>query len=362
MGVTVGVPRALLYYLYYPMWHTFFEELGAGVVVSKATNKRILDLGVKATVDEACLPVKVFHGHVLDLAEDGDVDFIFIPRIVSTERRAYICPKFMGLPDMVRNNIRPLPPILDTCIDLSKGDAGYWRAIFDLGRQLGARPSRVRKAYNLAVSRLKEFDRALEAGRLPDEAMHSMGLETGIVTGTGTRGAGAGSPAPQNGLPQDSLLRGGRAEAEAAAGGDGDGLSIAVLGHPYNTYDNYISMSIIPRLRDMGVRVVTAEMIPEEITEAASQRLRKRLFWTLGRRLLGAALHFIENGGIDGCLYVSSFGCGPDSLVGELIERRVKREGAFPFMMVTIDEQTGEAGVVTRLEAFVDMIRRGRAV
>ncbi|NPV52305.1 MAG: hypothetical protein HPY71_02135 [Firmicutes bacterium] len=343
MGVTVGIPRALLYYLYYPMWNTFFEELGANVVISKATNKRIMDLGVKATVDEACLPVKVFHGHVLDLAEPGNVDFIFIPRIVSVERRAYICPKFMGLPDMVRNSIRSLPPVLDTCIDLSKGDRGYERAILDLGRRLGARSSRIRRAYELATSRLKEFEKTLQAGKLPDEALRLIGLGVG--------GGPAGELAGASGC----------SEAAAAEGDDGV-LSIAVLGHPYNIYDNYISMSIIPRLQKMGVRVVTAEMIPEEVTEAASQKLqKKRLFWTLGRRLLGAAVHLIESGGIDGCLYVSSFGCGPDSLVGELIERGVKREGAFPFMMVTIDEQTGEAGVVTRLEAFIDMIRRRQA-
>ena len=65
-----------------------------------------------------CLPVKIFYGHVLDLCEK--VDYLFIPRIVSIEPRTFICPKFMGLPEMIRMSISGLPEIIDTCIDMSK--------------------------------------------------------------------------------------------------------------------------------------------------------------------------------------------------------------------------------------------------
>jgi predicted nucleotide-binding protein (sugar kinase/HSP70/actin superfamily) len=43
--------------------------------------------------------------------------------------------------------------------------------------------------------------------------------------------------------------------------------------------------------------------------------------------------------------------------VGEIIERRIVNK---PFIMLTVDEHTGEAGMLTRLEAFVDMIERQR--
>jgi predicted nucleotide-binding protein (sugar kinase/HSP70/actin superfamily) len=55
---------------------------------------------------------------------------------------------------------------------------------------------------------------------------------------------------------------------------------------------------------------------------------------------------------------VSSFGCGPESLVGELLARWVKRRRGIPFMLLTIDEHSGAAGLVTRLEAFTDMLLR----
>lgn len=63
--IKVGIPRALLYYQYYPMWKTFFEELGAEVVVSPPTTQIMLSAGSARLVADTCLPVKVFCGHVL---------------------------------------------------------------------------------------------------------------------------------------------------------------------------------------------------------------------------------------------------------------------------------------------------------
>jgi len=77
--------------------------------------------------------------------------------------------------------------------------------------------------------------------------------------------------------------------------------------------------------------------------------------------MIGSAFHFMDSDSIDGIIHVASFGCGPDSFTGEIIERQVRRRGNLPFLNLTIDEHTGEAGVITRLEAFIDMIRWRRA-
>ena len=72
---------------------------------------------------------------------------------------------------------------------------------------------------------------------------------------------------------------------------------------------------------------------------------------------MGAAFHLHEQGDIQGMILVASFGCGPDSLVCEMVERVYKRNKKVPVLLLTLDEHTGEAGVVTRIEAFVDMLR-----
>ena len=60
----IGIPRAFLYYRYHTLWETFLEELGVDFIVSPPTNKAILNAGSICAIDEACLPMKIFLGHV----------------------------------------------------------------------------------------------------------------------------------------------------------------------------------------------------------------------------------------------------------------------------------------------------------
>ena len=134
-------------------------------------------------------------------------------------------------------------------------------------------------------------------------------------------------------------------------------LQVGVLGHGYTLYDQCISMNLINVLRKMGCRVQLMDGCDSEQIEIEAATLTKRVFWTLGRKSVGAALHMAKNPEIDGIIYLACFGCGPDSMIGEIIERRI---GSKSFMLMTIDEHTGEAGLLTRLEAFCDMLRRRR--
>ena len=85
--------------------------------------------------------------------------------------------------------------------------------------------------------------------------------------------------------------------------------------------------------------------------------MRKEIFWAFGKQILGAAEHFKSGSAVDGIIYMTSFGCGPDSMTGEIVERRCYRSGSIPFIRLNLDEHSGQAGLLTRLEAFVDMIR-----
>ena len=78
--------------------------------------------GIELCVVDACLTIKIFHGHVVYLI--GKVDIFYVPRIISIEPKEYICPKFLGLPDMVRNSILDLPAIIDSELNLYKGRIG----------------------------------------------------------------------------------------------------------------------------------------------------------------------------------------------------------------------------------------------
>jgi predicted nucleotide-binding protein (sugar kinase/HSP70/actin superfamily) len=300
------------------MWRVFFEELGAKVVLSSPSTKGVLSAGLKHAVDDICLPVKLAFGHVLDLS--GRVDYIFLPRLISVEKREYICPKFLGLPDMVRR-IHGLPPLIDVDISLYKNKKGLYQAVKKVGALFDANSLAIWRAYRRSLSALKSYFRLLELGLIPAEAMAVM----------------------ENRVKESPYI-------------SGDSLKVGLIGHPYNIYDGYVSMDAIKKLRRMGAAVLTAENVSEKTVNRHASMLPKKLFWTLGRRMIGAANHYMERPDISGLVYVAAFGCGPDSMTGELIEREA-RARRIPFLSLNIDEHTGEAGVVTRLEAFLDMVR-----
>lgn len=319
----IGIPRGLLFYTYYPFWRTFFEELGLEVVISPPTSKAILDEGVRAAVDETCLPVKVFYGHVLELYDK--VDYLFIPRIVSIERNAFICPKFMGLPEMIKISLPGTPEMIDTCIDLSKGNSRHFGAFREVGLTFTRSIPKIVHAYYQASRNLKKYQSLMLRGYLPNQAIS-------ILYGRQER------------TQRINAMR-----------------TIAVLGHPYNVYDEHVNMNILDKLINMGVRPLTLEMISPSILEKNAKGGRKQIFWTFGKHILGAIEHVRARRDVDGIIYLTSFGCGPDSMIGEIVERRCYRAGTMPFMRLNLDEHSGEAGLLTRLEAFVDMIKLGRA-
>ncbi|SCY67554.1 acyl-CoA dehydratase activase-related protein [Alkaliphilus peptidifermentans] len=314
MTVKIGIPRGLWFYDYYPLWKTFYESLGAEVIVSDITNKVILDQGVRNTVDEACLPVKIFHGHVLNLKDR--VDYIFVPKMMSVYKNEYICPKFCGLPEMVQHSIPNLPPLIDTEINFNKSRKSLMKTVFSFGSYVTKNPIKIRNAYLKALEEYYQYKEHMKNGYIPINGIYE----------------------EKEQIPHINYRR-----------------RIAVIGHTYHIYDSYGSMNLIKKLKQQAIDVVIPEMIDMKTINDLANSLEKKMFWSYGRKILGAALHYTENKEIDGIIYISSFGCGIDSVIEDIFERWSRRSG-MPFLLLTIDEHTGEAGVNTRLEAFIDMI------
>lgn len=315
----VGIPQGLFYYYYYPLWKTFFEDLGAEVLTSSPTNRLTVESGIDAAVDEACFPIKVYYGHVRELCKH-DIDYLFLPRMVSIEARSYICPKFMGLPDMIRAGVSGLPELICPTVDISKTDKHLKRDIVKVGQLFTHSKKDIQKAYRHGLEQVNTCRNLAREGYTMFEAIR-------VWEGEDIE------------LPEKSELK------------------IGVLGHGYSLYDQVISMNIIERLREMQCQVQLVEMLDCNKIESEAATMQKRIFWTLGRLMAGSAFHMSKDRNIDGIIYLTCFGCGPDSLIGEIIERKIKEK---PFMLITVDEHTGEAGLITRLEAFCDMLKRRR--
>lgn len=144
---------------------------------------------------------------------------------------------------------------------------------------------------------------------------------------------------------------------------EGRRLRIGVAGHPYNIYDPHISMDLLKRLGRRGIDVLVPEMVSHAQLERAVADVPKALFWTYEKEVYGAVRHWVDNRLVDGVVYMLSFACGPDSFVEVLIQDAVRSaEARVPLLSLVIDEHSGEAGFVTRLEAFLDMMTRREAV
>ncbi|MGI6485737.1 MAG: acyl-CoA dehydratase activase-related protein [Tepidanaerobacteraceae bacterium] len=316
----IGIPRALLFYHFYPLWKTFFENLGFQVILSPETNKKILERGIDLAVDDACLPVKLYHGHVAELI--GNVDILFVPRIISIHPKEYICPKFLGLPDIIKCNVPNLPFVIDTEINLHKRKTDIFNHFLQVGKLLNKSKFHIVKAYFKAVNEFNKYNNLIKNKQIiPIDVLNS--IEKKSI------------------LPEKQ---------------DNYNYKVLLLGHPYNIYDKHISMNLISKIKKMNVKVITYEMLSKKDLNYTTKLFSKPLFWTLGKRILGCANHFLRSEEINGIVHVASFGCGPDSLVGELLERKMIREYRIPFLYLNLDEQTGEAGINTRLEAFLDIV------
>lgn len=322
MGKRIGIPKALLYYKYYPFWKTFLEGLGCEVVTSSPTTQKILQDGVRHTVDEVCLPVKVFCGHVLGLVEAG-VDYLFIPRIESVEPGHFVCTKFLGLPDIVRNSIDDIPPILSPNIDLNR--RYLYQSMFSTGWKITKNPIKIHSEYRRARKAQLDFEERLPLARTPAEVFELIDKD----------------------LADDRCAKTGKTEEKRD-------LNIALMGHPYNVYDSFINLGIIKKLERMGANVVTQEMAPYQESVVFASRISGDLYWTYGKELLGASLFFLKEK-IDGIIFVISFPCGPDSLIVEYATRLIRNQVST--LSLVIDEHQAEVGITTRLESFVDLVR-----
>lgn len=324
----VGIPRALHFYRYFPFWKRILEELEAEIVISPLTNKKIVEEGVTHGFGELCIPVKIYYGQILRLVKDNpDLDFVFVPRYVSEVKDSYFCPKFLSLPDVIK--ILPdVPKILNFEVNVKEFPIST--AAIELGKQLGKNQNQALNAYREAQKYFDEYHEFLRSGSSVNHALR--------------------------------LAERNRPFTLSKKKSKGD-IRFLLLGHAYNIFDTFINLDFQKKLNDQGVEVITIENLPKSIFKTPvlvnPRGAKLQNYWRHEEEIMQAIRYFLTKGRdeIDGVIFLISFACGPDSLISELIMRDMKVVG-LPFLEIIMDEHSGEAGLLTRVESFVEMIRR----
>jgi predicted nucleotide-binding protein (sugar kinase/HSP70/actin superfamily) len=295
----IGLPRALLYHKYAPMWTTFFRLLGCPTVASPNTNRQILDKGIQYAIDENCLAVKIFLGHVHYLLDK--VDYVFIPHIVSLHPAETVCVKLLALADIVRNTFCDAR-VLEYDVDAARGEDEI-TGLTRLGLQLKRDRRMVKQAVEQAHAALEAHNRAA----------------------------------------LDNQTRALQAQAECR---------VLLVSHAYITDDALMGKRVIQILRDLGVEIVHADVVALGPARELSLHLSTDCYWTYSKELLGGIETYRQ--AVDGIVFLMAFPCGPDALVVTLCQHVIHDK---PLCVLNMDELQGDAGLKTRLESFVDILR-----
>ncbi|MFC1854184.1 2-hydroxyacyl-CoA dehydratase, partial [candidate division CSSED10-310 bacterium] len=133
---------------------------------------------------------------------------------------------------------------------------------------------------------------------------------------------------------------------------------IGLIGRPYILYEPELGGKLFSFFKQEKIFLITPEMISQPMKNKALESLERPIFWYNGRENVGAAFAQFQNRKVDGIIQVVTFGCGPDSLMKELIDLKAASTEGKPYLSLVFDQHTTIAGIQTRLEAFLDMLKR----
>jgi predicted nucleotide-binding protein (sugar kinase/HSP70/actin superfamily) len=233
-----------------------------------------------------------------------------------------MCPKFRGAPDIVRLATEGHLSIIDETIDLRVRGNSLLRSFLKIGEKLGASKKEAKRALVRGEQSYLKFKKEWidRINQLPAKDLFQVNI-----------------PTP----PKEKRAT----------------LRVAFVGHPYNLFDNDINKDILTMAKNLGIEIVTSDLLSEKEIDREISDLSKEIYWSSGREIVGALFHFLR-GGADGVVFLTSFKCGIDALLQEFIKRSLKVQGgsSIPFLVLSFDEHTGREGLMTRLEAFRDVI------
>ena len=311
---TIGIPRALMvYYQQFPFWRTFFERLGFTVVVSKESDKTLLTRSIETMTTETCLPVEIMHGHVIDLVEKN-VDYIFLPFIVNAKFREgnktfnCNCPWVQTYPFMVKAALKGkideskllIPTLHFRFFEraLVKEMTAFFNEKFGIGK------NEIREAIYYADTVQTSFEKRLVA-----------------------YGKDVLKDIPKNCRP------------------------VVLLGKPYNSADPQLNLGLIEKLIAQNVMPIPIDML--DLSPYNIFVNYRNMYWPNGQKIIAAAQHVAKTDGLY-AVYISNFRCGPDSFIWHYVTEELKGK---PFLHLEVDEHSADAGMVTRIEAFLDSLR-----
>ena len=306
--ITIGIPRCFSVHTLYPFYSRLFHELGVKTFLSEDVDHE----GVARAESTYCFPAEIAHGAVQD-AWTRRPDFIFLPHfrdMPSYEEKVHanFCPITQALPYYIGKAFPDIPAerLLPVVVSFKFGKKKAFEHFRAMGERLGVGEAEMAAAFDKACEAQDEyFRRASELGRRALDA------------------------------------------ARAA-----DRPVIALLGRPYNAFTAEANMGIPRKFLTRGYSIIPFDFLPFE-----DETIYANMYWYYGQQDLKAASVVKEEPNLH-VAYVSNFSCAPDSFILHYIKWMM---GQKPFLVLELDSHSADAGIDTRIEAFLDIIEGYRA-
>lgn len=296
--IKIGIPRAMLYYRYGVLWKIFFELLGLNVVLSPQTNRQILTLGTNNTIDECCLSYKIYIGHALYLSKI--CDYILVSRVCDYGKKDKVCTRLNGTYDNLKHLI-PQEQLIDYNIDHTKRKYEFF-GFLKMGLKFTKNIPKIIYSYLYAKEKQKQYDK------------NKANEEKNKLT-----------------KPNKKIL---------------------IMSHFYNIQDKFISNYITTYLENNNLIPIYSNNIDKKTATTYSEYFSNTLYWKYSKEMVGSFYYYQHQ--IDGVIYISTYPCGVDALVNNLLMLKNKD---LPTLNLLIDENITELSLETKLESFIDIIK-----
>ena len=339
-----------------------FADLGLEVIPPPPISKRTIDLGVLHAPEFACLPLKINLGNFIEALELG-ADTIVMGGGTGPCRFGYYA--------QVQREILQDLGFKFQMIVLEPPQGQLSELVDKLMLLCGdKRPLQILQAVYTAWCKIKALD------KLHREVLRHRAFE---------EEKGATTKAYEKGL---SYLQQARTPAEVRAGlrkalalltqvkqkEKKDALRVGLIGEVYMLLEPYANLQVEKLLGEMGVvverSVYLSAWIKEHLilssmrlpgglaTKRAADKYIKYFVGGHGRETVGDMVRYARRG-FDGVIHILPFTCTPE-IVAQSILPVVSRQEGIPYLSLSLDEQSGEAGLITRLEAFLDLLQQRR--
>jgi predicted CoA-substrate-specific enzyme activase len=307
----IGIPRVLHFFDYYPFWRAFFESLDFQVILSEVTSQRTVEQALELFSAETCYPIKLVYGHVASL-QSKQLNYIFLPSLIKVAgeintggQEAFVCPYVQNIGSSIAARFdfaATGTELITTPVNFSEDPEALRRGLREMAGQFGLSDRQLKRGIRSGLDAHRQF--------------RKIQREEGIR-------------ALENLAPSEK--------------------AIVVISRPYNGFDHRLSLEIPEKIRQLGLKVIPLDFLPMEETSGDLGNM----YWRYGRRILQAA-HYIRRHPNLFAVYLTSFGCGPDSFILHFFRKAMAGK---PHLQLEIDEHSADAGLITRCEAFVDSLR-----